>query len=263
MRLRIDAMLDYTLPEPVELLLQLEAAQMPDQLLIEDRLTVTTATPMVPVTGIQEIGRRTWTGGEGRFVARYQATVDIVRPAVDLAALTAAPLATIPGRVIHFLWPSRYVEAEDLKPFALDTFGPPGGAAVMAMAEWTRKHIAYQPGWSDEATSARDTFLHRRGICRDFAHVMLGFARALDMPARMVSAYAWNIDPPDFHALVEVWLADEAGGGWYLVDPSGLAAPEGVVRIGVGRDATDISFMTVFGGSAELNAQTVAVERLD
>jgi transglutaminase-like putative cysteine protease len=60
-----------------------------------------------------------------------------------------------------------------------------------------------------------------------------------------------------------VWLADEAGGGWYLVDPSGLAAPEGVVRIGVGRDATDISFMTVFGGSAELNAQTVAVERLD
>jgi len=77
------------------------------------------------------------------------------------------------------------------------------------------------------------------------------------MPARMVSAYAWTLDPPDFHAVVEVYL----DGGWYLVDPTGLAPVEGLVRIGVGRDATDISFMTIFG-SATMKRQQVLVERL-
>ena len=93
---------------------------------------------------------------------------------------------------------------------------------------------------------------------------MLGFARALDIPARMVSAYAWNLDPPDFHAVVEVYLADgDHGEAWYLVDPSGLAPVEGIVRIGVGRDATDISFMTIFGGSATtIRPASVKVERL-
>ena len=74
----------------------------------------------------------------------------------------------------------------------------------------------------------------------------------------MVSAYGWGVDPPDFHALVEVWL----GGAWQMVDPSCLADPEGVVRICVGRDATDIAFMTSFG-FAHLRAQSVEVRRLD
>ena len=78
------------------------------------------------------------------------------------------------------------------------------------------------------------------------------------MPARLVSAYAWRLDPPDFHALVEVWL----GGAWQLIDPSRLAPLEGVVRICVGRDATDIAFMTSFG-FAEMKAQSVQVTRLD
>ena len=78
------------------------------------------------------------------------------------------------------------------------------------------------------------------------------------MPARLVSAYGWKVDPPDFHALVEVWL----DGAWQLVDPSRLAPIEGVVRICVGRDATDIAFMTSFG-PAEMQAQSVRVVRVD
>ena len=57
---------------------------------------------------------------------------------------------------------------------------------------------------------------------------------------------------------MEVWLDD----AWHLVDATGLARPEALVRIAVGRDATDIAFMTVFG-SATLNAQQVSVERVD
>lgn len=262
MRLRIDATLDYHFPAHAPVLLQCEVAPMPDQQLVEDRLTVATATPLTPIGGLQGIGRRTWTAGEGSFVAKYEATVDVVREVPDLSRLQAVRMRELPGRVVHFLWPSRYVQSDALKEFATGQFGPPGGGAVAAMADWTRTNIEYLPGCSNEATTACDTFQQKQGICRDFAHVMLSFARALDIPARMVSAYAWNIDPPDFHAVVEVYLSNGAEAAWYLVDPSGLAAIDGIARIGVGRDATDISFMTIFGGSAALNNQTVAVERV-
>ena len=259
MRLKIDASLDYSFPQAADVLLALEVAQMPDQRLVEDRLTVGTATPLTPVPGQQGIGRRIWTRGEGGFTARYHAVVDVEREESDLASVPAVPLRQLPGRVIHYLWPSRYCQSDRLKEFAIEQFsGLSGGAAVAAMADWTRNNVSYEAGCSDESTTAEDTFQQKKGICRDFAHVMISFARALDLPARMVSAYAWNLDPPDFHAVVEVYL----DGGWYLVDPSGLARVEGLVRIGVGRDATDISFMTIFG-TADLNSQSVGVERLD
>jgi transglutaminase-like putative cysteine protease len=259
MRLRIDANLDYHFPQAADVLLEMEAAQLPDQRLVEDRLTVGTSSALTPVSGNDGMGRRTWTRGEGRFTARYTATVDVEREAGDLAARKIVPLRELPGEAIHYLWPSRYCQSEKLQEFARGEFaGVEGGARIEAMAQWTRHNLDYQPGCSDSATTAHDSFQQRKGICRDFAHVMLCFARAMDVPARMVSAYAWGLKPPDFHAVVEVYL----DGGWQLVDPTGLAPVEGLVRIGVGRDAADISFMTIFGGTAQLNRQSVCVERI-
>ena len=126
------------------------------------------------------------------------------------------------------------------------------------MADWLRSNIDSRVASSHEWTSAVDTFVAREGVCRDFSHVMAAFARAAGIPARLVSAYAWRLEPPDFHAVVDVWI----GNRWRLVDASGLAPIEGLVRIAVGRDATDISFMTIFG-SAELRHQQVSVTRLD
>ena len=126
------------------------------------------------------------------------------------------------------------------------------------MAEWIRREMDYVMGSSDASTTAVDAFLSRRGVCRDFAHLMASFARAAGIPARLVSAYAWGLKPPDFHAVVEVWL----DGGWQLVDATGLARTEGLARICVGRDATDIAFMTIFG-IGEMRAQSVQVTRLD
>ena len=80
---------------------------------------------------------------------------------------------------------------------------------------------------------------------------------AAGVPARLTSAYAWGLKPPDFHAVVEVWL----DGAWHFLDATGLAPPDGLVRICVGRDATDIAFMTIFG-AAMLNGQSVSVTRL-
>lgn len=260
MRLKIDARLDYHFPQKADVLLVLEVAQMPDQRLIEDRLTVSTATALTPVTGQQGLGRRIWTAGDGAFNVRYHAVVDVTRMPAELDSLKAVPLRELPGRVIHYLWPSRYCHSEEIKEFANREFGHlRGGAAVRAMADWVRANISYCSGCSDWTTTALDTFKQRQGICRDFAHVMLSFARSLDIPARMVSGYAWNLTPPDFHAVIEVYLQ----GGWYLVDATGLAPTEGFVRIGVGRDAVDVSFMTVFNGNAQMRRQAITVERLD
>jgi transglutaminase-like putative cysteine protease len=259
-RLRIEAQLDYQFDAAADVLLALEVAQLPDQRLISDMLTVSSPEPLVPMTGEQGIGQRTWAAAApGRFVATYQAEVEIERPELDLHAVAAVPLRALPGLVVPFLWPSRYCRADKHREFAVATFGHlAGGELALGLAEWCRDNLAYTPGSSTEETSSVETFLERRGMCRDYAHLAISFARALGLPARMVSAYAWQLDPPDFHAVVEVWL----DGGWYLLDPTGLAPVEGLVRIGVGRDAADVSFMSIFG-AATLNAQSVCVERID
>ena len=259
MRLKIDVALDYRLTEPADILLAVEVAQLPDQRLVSDLLTMSGAGPLRPIVGEDGIGQRTWFRAEGRLVARYEAEVELARPDVDIAPLPIPELRDLPAEVVPYLWPSRYCEADRFEAFVERRFGElEGGAKLLAMADWIRAEVDYVPGSSDTATTAADAFVARQGVCRDYAHLMATFARAAGVPARLVSAYAHKLEPPDFHALVEVWL----GGAWQLVDATGLAPLDGAVRIGVGRDATDIAFMTVFG-SAELNEQSVSVSRLD
>ena len=102
-----------------------------------------------------------------------------------------------------------------------------------------------------------ETFAAGRGVCRDYAHLLVALARAAEIPARCVAVYAPGVDPPDFHAVAELWL----DGSWHLVDATGMARADEMAVVTVGRDATDIAFMTVFG-TANLWTQTVRVERL-
>lgn len=259
MRLKIDVELDYHFPAAADVLLAVEVAQLPDQVLVEDLLTVGGSGPLRPVAGEHGIGQRTWLTAEGPLLARYAATLDVDRPAVDLAGLEATPLHELPADVVPYLWPSRYCEADKFESFVEGRFGDlDGGARLAAMAEWIEGEMAYVPGSSDSETTAADAFVARQGVCRDYAHLLASFARAAGIPARLVSAYAWRLEPPDFHAVVEAWV----GGGWQLIDPTGLAPVEGLARIAVGRDATDIAFMTIFG-EAEMRSQSVRVTRLD
>src|SRR5512144_1688010 len=59
-------------------------------------------------------------------------------------------------------------------------------------------------------------------------------------------AYAWRLDPPDFHAVFEAFLNGPSGAGWYLFDPTRMSAPDGLVRIGIGRDAAEVAFCTSY-----------------
>ena len=84
-------------------------------------------------------------------------------------------------------------------------------------------------------------------MCRDFAHLMISMCRALNIPARIATGIDYGADPSlgptDFHCYVEAYLGDR----WYLFDPSGISPRMGLLRIGTGRDASDVAFATIFG----------------
>ncbi len=258
MRVEIDVVLDYDLPEPHDVLLQVEVAQMADQRIIGDKLTVSSPERLRPVEGNEAVGQRTWAAGVGQFHAHYSAIVEIDRVVTAIEGLSAADARDLPALVVPYLLPSRYCESDKFEAFVADEFGQTvGGNKIMAMRDWVAGHLSYVSGASNGDTTASDTFVQRQGVCRDYAHLLTSFARASAIPARIVSAYAPNVTPPDFHAVVEVWLED----AWHLVDATGMAKAEEIVRIAVGRDATDIAFMTVFG-TATFRNQSVLVTRL-
>jgi transglutaminase-like putative cysteine protease len=257
MEIAIDVTLDYRLPRPHDVLLQIEAAAMVDQQILRSELLISSPERLRAVPGEEAIGQRTWAYADGQMQVSYSALVDVRRPAVDLSSLYAADPRDLPALVIPYLLPSRYIEADKFESFVSGRFGDEvGGAKVLAMRDWIARNLEYRSNMSSGVTTAVDTFTTRAGVCRDYAHLLAGFARAAMIPARVVSAYAPDVDPPDFHAVVEVWLED----GWHLIDATGMAKCDEIVRVGVGRDATDIAFMTIFG-TAEFVHQYVNVRR--
>lgn len=258
MRIAIDVTLEYTVDGAADVLLLVEAAKGADQLLVLQDLRVYSDTPLRAVPGEDGIGQRCWVHAEGPFRAEYRATVEIVRSPIDLAALGDTPIRLMPPETIPYLLPSRYCESDRLEGFVQQKFaGLAAGPLAIALTHWVRDHLTYACGTSTGTTTAMMTFAERRGVCRDYAHLLVALARAGGIPARCVSAYAPGVDPPDFHAVAELWV----DGGWHLIDATGMASCADLVRVAVGRDATDIAFMTVFG-SAVLNWQSVSVTKL-
>ena len=259
MRLAIDVTLDYWIAQPCDVLLLVEAAAMADQRLEHQNLHVYCPEPLRAVAGEQGIGQRTWARGEGSFRVEYQAVVAIDRAAVELGALAATPVRMLPAETVQYLLPSRYCESDRFEGFLEQEFaGLEGGALAEALRDWVHRHLSYEAGASSGVTTALMTFAERRGVCRDYSHLLVALARAGGIPARCVSAYAPGVDPPDFHAVAELWLE----GAWRLIDATRMALPAELARVAVGRDATDIAFMTVFG-RAVMNEQRVSVRRLD
>ena len=258
MRLQIDVELDYLVPESSDILLQVEAAVLPGQRIEREKLTVWSDTPIRAVSGEDGIGQRCWVRADGRLRARYQATVTVDRTPVVLAALGSTPPRELPGALIGYLLPSRYCQSDRFEGFVQRRFnGLSGGALAAALVDWVGGALTYEGADSTGNTTALDTFAMRTGVCRDYAHLLVALARAGEIPARCVSAYAPGVEPPDFHAVAELWL----DGAWHLVDATGMARAEELAVIAVGRDATDIAFMTIWG-RATLTRQTVRVTQL-
>lgn len=257
MSLQINVQLDYWFEAPCDVLLQIEAAAIAGQVVSQPYISVTPCEHLARVPAQDEVGERIWLRTQGQMLVDYQAMVSITRPVSDCAALSAVPLHLLPGAAVPYLMPSRYCQSNQFTDFAEQQFGAlQGGAKIMAMRDWIEGHLSYVPGSSHAGTTAVDTFHDRKGICRDYAHLMITLARAAEIPARIASVYGLGVKPQDFHAVAEVYL----GGAWQLVDPTGMGTPHDMAIIGIGRDIGDVAFMTAFG-ALEMNSQTVSVTR--
>jgi transglutaminase-like putative cysteine protease len=266
MTIRIAAEIRYSFAEPTDFLLQMEAAVIPEQPVTNARLDCTPTEHFARVAAQDGIGERIWLRHQGEFTASYAAEVEIRRLLAPLDSLTAVPTHLLPGDTVQYLMDSRYCPADRFQSFVCGEFGSlQGGAQVVAMRDWIASHFTYGQA-STTSTTALDSFVERRGVCRDYAHLMITFARAAAIPARYASVYAPNVTPQDFHAVAEVFLSDpsngaEGAGAWHLVDATGMADPAEIAKIGIGRDAADVSFLTSYG-AAEFVAKTISVEGL-
>lgn len=254
MTIRIDVQLDYALPAPTDCLVQIKAARTEDQTILWDRLEVNGPEPssMLAEDGV---GERLWVHAEHALSWRYSAEVQIGRDVADIGTLRADAPSNLPPNVVKYLFPSRFCPSDKFLNYVGSEFGHlSGGAMVVAMRDFVRDSFAYVPGSSNAETSALETFVLRQGVCRDYAHMLVTLVRAGTVPARLASVYGIGVTPQDFHAVAEVWLE----GRWHLVDPSWMAHPFDMAHICVGRDATDVAFLTTYG-LAELRSQSVQV----
>ena len=256
MKLSIRAELDYRFSEPTDVLLQVEAAAIPEQRIVSANIDARPCDHFARVAAHDTIGERIWLRANNELRIRYEAVVSIERLLTDCLDLPRIEPRFLPGETIQYLMGSRYCPSDQFQSFVEAEFGGlDGGRRVIAMRDWIEKSISYVPGVSNAETTAVDTFVRREGICRDFAHVLITLVRASGIPARIASVYALGVDPPDFHAVAEVFL----GGEWHLVDATGMAEEAAMAKIGIGRDAADVAFLTAYG-AAEMLSQSVAVE---
>ena len=250
-RLKFSIQLQYEIADfASDFIFNIHAAQTRWQSVVMEALQISQPiTPVIftdPVLGTRYMRLM---AGAGPLTVRYDATVDIVHHSESPARLAEVPIAQLPPDVILYIYPSRYCQSDRLRRFAVREFGHlrQGYWRVQAIVDWVRQRTKFQSGSSNETTSAIDTLTEQVGVCRDFAHLMIALCRAVNIPARFVTAIDFGADPAmgptDFHAVVEVFLSDR----WYLFDPSGVSPPMGLVRLGTGRDAADVSFATIFG----------------
>ncbi len=167
----------------------------------------------------------------GTMVVEYSAIVT--------GRMTPAPVLDLD--LVTYLRPSRYCESDILTPTARSEFaGLSGHDLLAAVTLWVWKRLRYVPGSSRGTDGAQQTLLRRRGVCRDYAHLVIALLRALGVPARMVSVYAPGLTPMDFHAVAEAYI----DGAWWVVDATRLAPRQSMLRIAIGRDAADTAFLT-------------------
>ena len=258
MLLLIDARLNYRVAEPCEVLLMLEVANTPDQRVVKEDFSTSAgavARSEEPLTR----GRQAIVTVQDYLEVAYAAEVELGTRELDFEQAAAGAIRDLAPDVRVYLRQSRYCPSDRFERFVRRRFGAlAGGAKVEAIVAFVHDHLAYEAGVSDSFTTASETFCDGAGVCRDFAHLAITLCRAADIPARAVSAYAWGLDPPDLHAVVEVFL----DGRWWLIDPTRKAPVDGLARIATGRDAADIAFMSIFG-SAELVSQSFTVRRLE
>jgi len=179
----------------------------------------------------------------------------------------------------EFVFPSRHVPRHDeFAAYARASFQPgrPLLDAAMDLATRMHREFGYDTESTEVGTPALDALAQRRGVCQDFAHIMIASLRTLGLAARYVSGYLLTQPPPGqprligadaSHAWVSVYLPGTDGpGGWTDFDPTNGRQPgEDYVTLAIGRDFSDVSPMrgVLHGGARHTLDVGVTVQALD
>jgi transglutaminase-like putative cysteine protease len=255
MKLEVSARIVYEVISPSTLILNVQPLKSAGQFLVEECMDLNSQlkmTELFAVTGEKRF-KIIEIPDTGSLVINYRAVVETEVRAVAADYLDDIPISAMPVSALSYLNPSRYCQSDKLYKFAFHKFGHIDHAfyKVMAIRDWIYANVEYSGGYTNAQTSAFDTITEQIGVCRDFAHLGVALCRALTIPARYYTGYAYQLQPADFHACFEAYI----GGYWIIVDATKLVPLNGLVKIATGVDATDTAFASVFG-----NLQFVSLE---
>jgi transglutaminase-like putative cysteine protease len=177
---------------------------------------------------------------------------DLSPPLGQLAVEIGRYWSVEPDSPQHFLAPSPRVQlVPEIADYALDIASKEASvfAAVNALGLAIHRDFEYDPKATDVETRPAEAFALRKGVCQDFAHVMISGLRGIGIPAGYVSGFLRTNPPPGkprlegadaMHAWVRAWCGQHIG--WVEFDPTNamVAGPDHI-SIGHGRDYADIS----------------------
>jgi transglutaminase-like putative cysteine protease len=165
----------------------------------------------------------------------------------------------------EFCYASPNIVGQELRDYALESFTPgrPLAEGAIDLMHRIYADFKYRPTATSYDTPAQHAFELRRGVCQDFAQVMIGCMRALGLPARYVSGYLRNDPPPGQERLIgadasHAWVSVYCpGNGWIDLDPTNdVLADLDHVTLATGRDYSDVSLlrgMILGGGSHRID----------
>lgn len=178
--------------------------------------------------------------------------LDISPPLTRLAQELADYRGLEPDSPLHFLWSSpRASSTPEMTDYARLRVaeGITAFAAVLTIGRALYKDLEFDPEATTVDTPAREAFERRRGVCQDFAQIMIAMLRGIGVPAGYVSGFLRTNPPPGrprlegadaMHAWVRAWCGYETG--WIEFDPTNaLIVGADHVVIARGRDYGDVS----------------------
>jgi transglutaminase-like putative cysteine protease len=153
----------------------------------------------------------------------------------------------------RFLFESPHVRVKhELEPFATDCFPPGRGVleATRALMEKIHTEFEFDPEATTVATPVLEVLEKKKGVCQDFAHLMIACLRAMGIPARYVSGYLLTHPPAGQPRMVgadasHAWVSVYAPGSehsWVDFDPTNNLLPDTQhITLAWGRDFSDVS----------------------
>jgi transglutaminase-like putative cysteine protease len=239
--------MEYKVRSASTLILNINALRTQHQTVLSEEFEITPhikSEELVTVTGENRLVRLDITQ-PGTYKVTYKATVDNFIKIVDYENHEEVPVSQFDPSIMPYLYPSRYCQSDKLYRLADNMFGKIVNpfTQVIALTDWIHRNVQYLSGSTNAQTSAFDTVTEQAGVCRDFAHLGIALCRALTIPARYFTGYAYQLKPADFHACFEAYL----GGEWILFDATKLVPLNGMVKIATGCDAADTAIANIFG----------------